>query len=49
MFVNKNVGIGKINPTQYTTYKTDIIKVALVFFDFPAFLLSKFPREGKCA
>ena len=36
-FVNKKSDFEKTKPTQYSSFKTDITKVGLVFFDFQLF------------
>ena len=41
----KKLDFKKTNTTQYTTFKTDIIKVVLVFLA-STFLQKKIPREG---
>ena len=47
IFFNKKAGNQKTKTNKYTTFKTDIIKEVLVFFDFQLFYyLTKIPREG---
>ena len=41
----KKMEFEKTKPTQYTTFKTDIIKVVLVFFDFQPFFYQNFPEK----